>query len=159
MDLQGRVWVKNGADKRHVTAREEMQRMFQASGLLQADQVPVRVCPGPTSTNAPSPVTFERRYKQSPEQTDLALPALFENLKLATDGVPNLAGMLLFGKNPERHLHVCMIAAVCFPGTKTVGQPLPRQRKHTRYPGGAIPARPGLHQAQPAPCAGQPGLQ
>jgi len=25
---------------------------------------------------------------------------------------------LLFGKNPERHLHVCMIAAVCFPGTK-----------------------------------------
>jgi predicted HTH transcriptional regulator len=42
MDLQGRVWVKSGADKRHVTAREEMQRMFQRGGLLQADQVPVR---------------------------------------------------------------------------------------------------------------------
>lgn len=41
MDLQGRVWVKSGADKRHVTAREEMQRMFQQSGLLQADQAPV----------------------------------------------------------------------------------------------------------------------
>lgn len=25
---------------------------------------------------------------------------------------------LLFGRFPERHLHVCMIAAVCFPGTK-----------------------------------------
>ena len=42
MDTQGRIWVKSGADKRHVTAREEMQRLFQQSGLLQADQVPVR---------------------------------------------------------------------------------------------------------------------
>ena len=42
IDLQGRVRVKSGADKRHVTAREEMQRMFQRGGLLQADQVPVR---------------------------------------------------------------------------------------------------------------------
>lgn len=42
MDTQGRIWVKSGADKRHVTAREEMRRLFQQSGLLQADQVPVR---------------------------------------------------------------------------------------------------------------------
>lgn len=41
MDLQGRVWVKNGSDKRHVTAREEMQRMFQSAGLIRADVVPV----------------------------------------------------------------------------------------------------------------------
>lgn len=27
-DNQGRIWVKNGADKRRVTAREELQRMF-----------------------------------------------------------------------------------------------------------------------------------
>ncbi|WP_300335151.1 RNA-binding domain-containing protein [Accumulibacter sp.] len=118
MDLQGRVWVKNGADKRHVTAREEMQRMFQASGLLQADQVPVSDASWADIDERAFTRYFERRYKQSPEQTGLALPALFENLKLATDGVPNLAGMLLFGKNPERHLHVCMVAAVCFPGTR-----------------------------------------
>ena len=28
IDHHGRIWVKQGADKRHVTAREEMQRMF-----------------------------------------------------------------------------------------------------------------------------------
>lgn len=28
LDQQGRIWVKQGADKRHVTAREELQRMF-----------------------------------------------------------------------------------------------------------------------------------
>src|SRR5690606_15421998 len=37
VDNQGRVWVKNGSDKRHVTAREELQRLFQQSGLVYAD--------------------------------------------------------------------------------------------------------------------------
>ena len=41
MDLQGRIWVKSGADKRQVTAREEMQRLFQESGLVYADEVPI----------------------------------------------------------------------------------------------------------------------
>lgn len=41
MDLQGRVWVKSGSDKRHVTSREEMQRMFLNAGLIQADTIPV----------------------------------------------------------------------------------------------------------------------
>lgn len=58
----------------------------------------------------------ERRFKDG--QHALPLSNVFENLQLASDGVPNLAGMLLFGKYPERHLHVCMITAVCFPGVK-----------------------------------------
>lgn len=41
VDHQGRIWVKQGADKRHVTAREEMQRMFQLAGLVYADVVPI----------------------------------------------------------------------------------------------------------------------
>ncbi|GAB6040654.1 RNA-binding domain-containing protein [Endothiovibrio diazotrophicus] len=41
MDNQGRIWVKSGADKRHVTAREEMQRLFQQAGLIYADELPV----------------------------------------------------------------------------------------------------------------------
>lgn len=116
MDLQGRVWVKNGADKRHVTAREEMQRMFQQSGLLQADQVPVRDATGGDIDERAFARYFERRYGQSIEQTGLSPMRLMENVELAQDGVPNLAGMLLFGKNPQRRLHVCLIAAVCFPG-------------------------------------------
>ena len=39
-----------------------------------------------------------------------------ENLQLAQGGVPNLAGLLLFGKQPQRLLQVCLIGAVWFPG-------------------------------------------
>jgi len=40
-----------------------------------------------------------------------------ENLQLAQAGVPNLAGVLLFGKHPQRLLPVCQMGAVWFPGT------------------------------------------
>ena len=40
MDNNGSIWTKSGADKRKVTAQEEMQRMFQSAGLIHADEVP-----------------------------------------------------------------------------------------------------------------------
>ena len=117
MDLQGRVWVKSGADKRHVTAREEMQRMFQRAGLLQADQVPVRNATAADIDERAFGRYFERRCGQSLETAGLPVMQLMENLQLAQDSVPNLAGLLLFGKQPQRLLQVCQIGAVWFPGT------------------------------------------
>ncbi len=67
-DLQGRIWVKNGADKRHVTAREEMQRLFQQSGLIQADQVPVRYAGEEDIDPRASARHCQRRYGQTPEE-------------------------------------------------------------------------------------------
>jgi predicted HTH transcriptional regulator len=118
MDLQGRVWVKSGADKRHVTAREEMQRMFQRGGLLQADQVPVRNASVADIDERAFGRYFERRYGQSLSDAGLPVAQLMENLQLAQGGVPNLAGVLLFGNHPQRLLPVCQIGAVWFPGTR-----------------------------------------
>jgi len=41
MDKNGVIWVKSGADKRKVTSREEIQRMYQSAGLLQGDEIPI----------------------------------------------------------------------------------------------------------------------
>ena len=41
MGLPGHIWVKSGADKRHVTSREEIQRTFLNVGLIQADTLPI----------------------------------------------------------------------------------------------------------------------
>lgn len=115
--LQGRIWVKNGADKCHVTAREEMQRLFQQSGLLQAGQVPVHGSSADDIDERAFARYFQRRYDQSVEQVGLPLMQLLENIDLAHDSVLNLAGMLLFGEQPQRRLQVCEITAVAFPGT------------------------------------------
>lgn len=117
VDTHGRIWVKSGADKRHVTAREEMQRLFQAAGLVYADEVPVH----PATIDALDILTFgdyfNRRYGKTVESTGLLLLQLLSNLNLARDGIPNLAGLLLFGRAPQLIRPAFTVKAAAFPGT------------------------------------------
>jgi ATP-dependent DNA helicase RecG len=116
LDQQGRIWVKQGADKRHVTAREEMQRMFQSGGLVYADVVPVT---GTTSADLDEP-TFRRyltqHYSADTAQTGLPLDAVLQNLGLGDGRQLTLAGLMLFGRNPLRWRPAFTIKAVAFFG-------------------------------------------
>ena len=117
VDNQGRIWVKNGADKRRVTAREELQRLFQQAGLVCADAVPVA---GSSVADIDAKALgeyFQRRFRQSPEQTGLETIRILENLGLASGDTPNLAGLLLFGQAPQRLCPAFDVKAVAFPGT------------------------------------------
>ncbi len=117
LDNQGRIWVKQGADKRHVTAREEMQRMFQSGGLVYADVVPVA---GTTSADLDEPA-FRRylaqHYSADTAQAGLALDAVLQNLGLGDGHELTLAGLMLFGRNPLRWRPAFTIKAVAFYGT------------------------------------------
>ena len=118
LDQQGRIWVKQGADKRHVTAREELQRMFQRGGLVHADVVPVA---GTTSADLDEPA-FRRylaqHYSADATPAGLQLDALLQNLGLGDGLELNLTGLLLFGRNPLRWLPAFTVKAVAFPGTR-----------------------------------------
>jgi ATP-dependent DNA helicase RecG len=122
LDQQGRIWVKQGSDKRHVTAREELQRMFQRGGLVHADIVPVA---GTTSADLNEPA-FRRYLAQhynanaadGAAPADLPLDALLQNLGLGDGPELNLSGLLLFGRNPLRWRPAFTIKAVAFPGTR-----------------------------------------
>lgn len=115
-DLQGRIWVKSVGDKRHVTAREEIQRMFQQSGLVYADEVLLnKLFIEDIDSNSFSEY-FYKRYRQMPEETGLSLARLLQNLNLAKQEHPNLTGALLFGRHLEKYLPVFMVKAVAFPG-------------------------------------------
>lgn len=116
LDQQGRIWVKHGADKRHVTAREEMQRMFQSGGLVYADVVPVT---GTTSADLDEP-TFRRyldqHYSADTALAGLPLDAVLQNLGLGDGHELTLAGLMLFGRNPLRWRPAFTIKAVAFFG-------------------------------------------
>jgi len=118
MDNQGEIWVKSGADKRKVTAREEMQRLFQSEGLVYADEVPV-----PHSSIADiEPSVFrtyyENRYEESLEESGLPLPRLLENLHLFRNEQLTLTGLLLFGKAPQLLKPAFMVKAAVWPGNE-----------------------------------------
>ncbi|HID99474.1 MAG TPA: ATP-dependent DNA helicase RecG [Thiotrichaceae bacterium] len=118
MDNQGAIWVKSGADKRKVTAREEMQRLFQSEGLVYADEVPV-----PHSSIADiEPSVFrtyyENRYEETLEESGLPLPRLLENLHLFRNEQLTLTGLLLFGKAPQLLKPAFMVKAAVWPGNE-----------------------------------------
>ncbi|MGD0960985.1 MAG: RNA-binding domain-containing protein [Methylomonas sp.] len=116
MDAQGYIWVKNGADKRRVTAREELQRMFQESSLVHADETPVQG----TSVADVDMELFEHFFEQFIGESLLAqeipLVQLMENMNLMKDGRLNISGTLLFAKRPQLRLPVFIVKAVAFPG-------------------------------------------
>ncbi|KEQ11786.1 RNA-binding domain-containing protein [Endozoicomonas numazuensis] len=116
MDSSGYIWVKSGSDKRRVTAREELQRMFQEAGLVHADESSVQNSFTAEIDEESFDAFFEREYGESIEQQHVPRSQLLENMNLAKDGLLNIAGTLLFSSRPQIRLPVFIVKAVAFPG-------------------------------------------
>jgi len=117
MDKNGLIWVKSGADKRKATAREEIQRMYQSAGLLHGDEIPVPTMTISDLDENVFSIFYKTQYEEVLDEQDLPLNQLIDNLNLSTDGVLNIAGALLFGKNTARKLPAFIVKCVTYPGT------------------------------------------
>jgi ATP-dependent DNA helicase RecG len=116
MDHGGAIWVKSGSDKRKVTAREEMQRMFQTAQLVHGDDVPV---PGTSISDVDTDYFrrfYKARYDQELEDQKQSLGQLLTNMRLLSNGALTVSGILLFAKDPQAFLPVFHVKAVCYPG-------------------------------------------
>ena len=116
MDKNGVIWVKNGSDKRKATSREEIQRLYQSTGLIHGDEIPV---PGMTVADLDVDYFkgfFEKAFGETFEQQDVSLPNILHNMNLMKDGVLNISGALLFALNQKYKLPVFIIKAIAFPG-------------------------------------------
>ncbi|NLF43494.1 MAG: ATP-dependent DNA helicase RecG [Bacteroidales bacterium] len=114
MDKLGAIWVKSGADKRRVTSREEIQRMFQASGIIHADETPAN---GMTITDIDLEYFsdfLERVFGEKLDEQKKPLSVLLENMNLAKSGILNIAGALLFSKSPQYRLPAYIAKGICY---------------------------------------------
>ena len=85
-----------------------------ALSLVYADVVPVEGTSVADIDEKAFDAYFSRRYGQLP---DLLLPQTLQNIGLGDGQELNLAGLLLFGKRPQRYRPAFMVKAVAFPGT------------------------------------------
>lgn len=117
VDNTGAIWVKNGSDKRKVTAREEMQRMFQQSQLVHGDDVRI---PG-TSVSDIDLVYFrqffKKRFDRELDEQGLSIAQVLTNMRLLNSGLLTVAGALLFASDPTPLVPTFHIKAVSYPGT------------------------------------------
>jgi len=115
-DKNGSIWVKNGADKRKATSREEMQRLFQDSGMIHADITPAS---GMTAADLDMPYFrnfFQKRYGESLDNQQIPLDQTMNNLNLMKKGELNLTGAMLFSQSPSNKLPSYIVKAAAFPG-------------------------------------------
>lgn len=118
MTNDGIIWVKSGADKRRVNSKEEILRMFQESGALHGDEIPV---PNTSMADLDMPYfksVFERITDMKLEEQDVPMEQLLSNMNLMREGLVTVAGMVLFGNENIRYKYSAAgIKAVCYPGT------------------------------------------
>lgn len=125
-DNSGVFWVKSGSDKRRVTSREEVQRMLQSADLVHADEVPVE---GTTTGDIDLDhfsTFFEKLFGEplgtALDRDGISLGRLLHNFGLAREASLNLAGLLIFGRNPQRHRPAFVVRAVSFVGNDPAGE-------------------------------------
>lgn len=121
-NLNGEIWVKQGADKRRITENSEILALFQDSGSYQPDAAGVN---GTTFDDLDRYAIDE--YLQKVYATTLdgfggKAEQVLKNIHILNHhGVPTLAGYLFFGKHPEYNCPTCMVKAVSFFGNDLAG--------------------------------------
>ena len=120
-DQSGAIWVKNMGDKRRVTSREELRRIFQDTHVFYADEQPISRASSADLDRDASLEFYRKEYDENAEM-DLAINSqILENLNLAIDGRLTLAGLLFFGKDPSRFRPEFAIKAVAYLGDDPTG--------------------------------------
>src|SRR3990172_224281 len=134
----GQCHIRVGSTKRLATPQERA-RLLQAAGLVHFDETPV---PGTSVGDfdiAAFEVFLQKALSTSVAETNLPLQQLLLNRRLMSpdlDNVPRLSvgGLLLFGRDPQRHMPQARISAVRWKGDETGETILDRQEITGRLP-------------------------
>jgi len=116
-DKNGIFWVKNGADKRKATSREEIQRLFQKSNLIHADEIPVQ---GATAADLDLEYFknyFQNRFGETLDNQKLPLSKILGNMNLLKNESLTIAATLLFAQTPQFKLPAFIVKAGAFDAT------------------------------------------
>jgi len=117
-DNKGIIWVKNGSDKRKVTSREEIARLLQSSGNMFADETIVQ---GSTSNDINIEFFKEFVSKKTGKTFDelgLTIDDILSNMGFMKDNQLTLAGLILFGKNPQSFKPAFTVQCISFVGNE-----------------------------------------
>lgn len=120
---RGVSYVRTTSGRRRAS-REELLRLFQAVEGLYYDETPMlRLSTSDLDHDAFAGFLDDTLQESLMDDRE----RLLSNWRLLTDGHPTIAGMILFGRRPQRHLPFAQINAARFPGTDSSFDPSDRK--------------------------------
>ena len=121
-NLNGEIWVKQGADKRRITENAEILSLFQDSGSYQPDAAGVNGTTFDDLDRYAIDDYLQKVYATTLDGFGSKAEQVLKNIHILNhNGVPTLAGYLFFGKHPEYNCPTCMVKAVSFFGNDLAG--------------------------------------
>lgn len=117
---EGIYLVKVGSDKRKIS-QEELQRLFQESKKIMADKSIIYDSSLNDIDEKLLGEFYQKTFNKKIETAEISISKILENLYLAKNGNLTLAGLLLFGKNPQRLQPVFRIKAISYFGNDPAG--------------------------------------
>jgi ATP-dependent DNA helicase RecG len=122
---RGVYYIRTASGRRQAT-REELLRLFQAAESMFYDETPlVRV--GLDDLDPDAVRQFLTKSGQAETLSEIAPERLLRSWRLTTGSNPTVAGILLFGREPQQHLPFAQINAARIPGTDLANEPSDRK--------------------------------
>lgn len=121
-NLQGEIWVKQGADKRRITENAEILGLFQDSGSYHPEAASVNDTTFADLDRYALDDYLQKVYSTSLDGFGNSAEQVLKNIHvLDRAGIPTLAGYLFFAKHPEFQCPTLMVKAVSFFGNELAG--------------------------------------
>lgn len=118
-NLNGEIWVKQGADKRRITENSEILGLFQTTGNYHPEEDAERGSSMDDLEMAYVRGYFKRIYGREIEYFDIPLESMLRSLGIMKQNSElTRAGMLFFGKNPQQYERSVVIKAVVIAGNE-----------------------------------------
>jgi len=120
---RGVYYIRTSSGRRQAS-REELLRMFQATESLYYDETPL-----PRLGMADLDLDALDRYLEATGQEELKnnRERLLENWRMIAKGRPTIAGIILFGRQPQLHLPFAQVNAARFMGNDSSENPFDRK--------------------------------
>ena len=115
-DNNGTIWLKQGADKRKLTENSEIMRLFQQGSNLLADEMAVYGTNIKDIDERLFSDHFEREFKRPYQEKGLTYEEALRVKRVLIDGKATLAGLLFFGREPQKFKPAFTIKLVSFVG-------------------------------------------
>lgn len=122
---RGVYFIRTSSGRRQAS-REELLRLFQASESLYYDETALTRL-GVEEISLDAVRQFVEQTAQTQALLELAPERLFRSWRLAKDDHPTVAGVVLFGRDPQAHLPYAQINAARIPGKDVANEPSDRK--------------------------------
>jgi len=115
-DNNGTIWIKQGADKRKLKENSEIMRLFQQSGNLLADEMAVYGTSIDDIDDRLFADYFKKEFNRPYQEMKLSYEEALRAKKVLLGDKVSLAGLLFFGKEPQKFKPAFTIKLVSFAG-------------------------------------------